>query len=282
MGNLLIKGDKIDGLFFLLRQRLLNGEINLVYIDPPFAIGNDFIISGNHASAVNRTKKGQIAYSDKMFLDELLVFLRQRLLLLRELMSEQASIYVHVDCKIGHYVKVLLDDVFGIENFRNDIARTKCNPKNFRRVGFGNIKDMILFCTKSKHAVWNEPIERYTATYIQKLFRKVDQNGWRYTTVALHAPGEVANDKCDQHFRGVYPPKGRHWCTDIETLEKWGRDGLIEWSSTGNPRKIVYVDERKGSEFKMCGILKTRLVRRIRQKKLRDAKFDYSDFFESR
>lgn len=196
MGNLLIKGDNLDGLLFLLRQRHLKGKINLIYIDPPFATGNDFIISGNHASAVGRTKRGEIAYSDKMSLDELLVFLRQRLILLRELMPEQASIYVHVDCKIGHYVKVLLNEVFGIANFRNDIARIKCNSKNFRRVGFGNIKDMLLFYTKLKHAVWNEPIERYTATDIQKLFQKVDQNGQRYTTVALHAPGEAANGKC--------------------------------------------------------------------------------------
>jgi adenine-specific DNA-methyltransferase len=69
--------------------------------------------------------------------------LRERLILLRELLSEQGSIYLHIDYKIGHYVKVMMDEVFGIENFRNDITRIKCNPKNFDRVGYGNIKDLI-------------------------------------------------------------------------------------------------------------------------------------------
>jgi adenine-specific DNA-methyltransferase len=139
-----------------------------------------------------------------------------------------------------------MDEIFGIENFRNDITRIKSNPKNFKRIGYGNIKDMILFYTKTANPIWNEPKEKYSEKDIEKLFPKKDKNGRRYTTVPIHAPGETINGKSNQKFKGMFPPKGRHWRTDVKTLELWDKQGLIEWSSTGNPRKIIYADEREG------------------------------------
>ena len=246
MKNLLIKGDNIKGLYYLLQTRKLKGKIDLVYIDPPFATGGNFTITDGRASTISNSRNGEIAYSDKLVGKVFVEFLRERMLLLKELMSEQGSIYVHIDYKIGHYVKVMMDEIFGIDNFRNDITRIKCNPKNFDRVGFGNIKDLILFYTKSSNPIWNEPREKYTEKDIEKLFPKIDKQGRRYTTVPIHAPGETENWKSNQPFKGMMPPKGRHWRTDVETLEKWDREGLIEWSSTGNPRKIIYADEREG------------------------------------
>lgn len=246
MINLLIKGDNIKGLYYLLQTRKLKGKIDLVYIDPPFATGGNFTITDGRASTISNSRNGEIAYSDKLVGKVFVEFLRERMLLLKELMSEQGSIYVHIDYKIGHYVKVMMDEIFGIDNFRNDITRIKCNPKNFDRVGFGNIKDLILFYTKSSNPIWNEPREKYTEKDIEKLFPKIDKQGRRYTTVPIHAPGETENGKSNQPFKGMMPPKGRHWRTDVETLEKWDREGLIEWSSTGNPRKIIYADEREG------------------------------------
>ena len=165
------------------------------------------------------------------------------MILMRELLSDKGSIYLHTDYKIGHYLKVMMDEVFGMENFRNDITRVKCNPKNFNRIGFGNEKDMILFYTKSSGPIWHEPREPYSEKDIETLFRKTDKNGRRYTTVPIHAPGEAQKPKM---FKGMLPPSGRHWRTDVETLEQWDREGLIEWSSKGNPRKIVYADARDG------------------------------------
>jgi adenine-specific DNA-methyltransferase len=81
---------------------------------------------------------------------------------------------------------------------------------------------------------------------LEKLFPKKDTNGRRYTTVPIHAPGETANGKSNQPFKGMLPPAGRHWRTDVETLEQWDNAGLIEWSSKGNPRKIIFADEREG------------------------------------
>ncbi|MDR2424144.1 MAG: site-specific DNA-methyltransferase, partial [Prevotellaceae bacterium] len=186
------------------------------------------------------------AYTDTLQGKDFIEFLRERLILIRELMSERGSIYLHIDYKIGHYVKVMMDEVFGAENFRNDITRIKCNPKNFDRVGYGNIKDLILFYSKTANPIWNEPRKPYSEKDLEKLFPKKDKQARRYTTVPIHAPGETENGKSNQPFRGMLPPAGRHWRTDVETLEQWDADGLIEWSSKGNPRKIIYADEREG------------------------------------
>ncbi|HPZ03115.1 MAG TPA: site-specific DNA-methyltransferase [Bacteroidales bacterium] len=246
MKNLLIKSDNIKGLNYLLKEKKLKGKIDLVYIDPPFATGGNFTITDGRASTISNSKNGDIAYSDKLVGKDFLNFIEQRLLLLKELMSDQSSIYLHIDYKIGHYVKVLMDEIFGTENFRNDITRIKCNPKNFNRLGYGNIKDLILFYTKSNNPIWNEPRDKYTERDFEKLFPKTDKQGRRYTTVPIHAPGETENGKSNQPFKGILPPKGRHWRTDVETLEQWDKEGLIEWSSTGNPRKIIFAEEREG------------------------------------
>lgn len=246
MKNILIKGDNIPGLEFLLNDKQLRGKIDLIYIDPPFATNGNFTITDGRASTISNSKNGNIAYSDKLIGKKFIEFLKKRLILLKDLLSKQGSIYLHIDYKIGHYVKVMMDEVFGIENFRNDITRVKCNPKNFNRMGYSNIKDLILFYTKSSQPIWNEPREKYTEKDLEKLFPHTDKQGRKYTTVPIHAPGETRNGKSNQPFKGIMPPKGRHWRTDVETLEQWDKEGLIKWSSTGNPRKVIFADEREG------------------------------------
>ena len=245
MQNLIIKGDNIKGLEYLLNERDLKGRIDLVYIDPPFATNSHFTITDERASTISRSRKGDVAYSDKLTGKQFIEFLRDRLLLLKELLSDEGSIYLHIDYKVGHYVKVMMDEVFGMNNFRNDITRIKCNPKNFQRTGYGNIKDLILFYSKSSKPIWNEPKEPYTPEDLVRLFPKI-KKGRRYTTVPIHAPGETKNGESNKTFKGLSPPKGRHWRTDVQTLEKWDETGLIEWSSRGNPRKIIFADEQIG------------------------------------
>lgn len=246
MENLLLLSENLHALQYLLEVENLANKVDLVYIDPPFATGMNFTITQGRATTISNSKTGDIAYKDTLKGDEFLDFLSERLVLLRELLSDRGSIYLHIDYKIGHYVKVLMDKIFGMENFRNDISRIKCNPKNFARIGYGNVKDMILFYSKSANPIWNEPYQAYDESDIEKLFPKKDKNNRRYTTVPIHAPGETLNGKSSQTFNGIFPPKGRHWRTDVETLQQWDREGLIEWSSAGNPRKIIYADERKG------------------------------------
>ena len=267
MKNLLLKSDNIIGLKYLLNEMNLGGKVDLVYIDPPYSTGSNFTISEGRATTISNSKNGSIAYSDKLIGIDFFNFLKDRLVLLKELLSDKGSIYLHIDYKIGHYVKILMDEIFGIDNFRNDISRIKCNTKNFNRICYGNIKDMILFYTKSAEPIWNEPREKYSEKDIEKLFPKIDNKGRRYTTVPIHAPGETTNGLSNQPFKGIYPPKGRHWRTKVQTLEQWDNDGLIEWSATGNPRKKIFIDEREGKRIQDIWELKTRNIQPIQQKK---------------
>lgn len=240
--NLLIKGDNLEALQWLLDNGY-KGKIDLVYIDPPFATGGTFAIdSDGRVATISKSSDSKIAYKDTLKGEEFIDFLQKRIELIHSLLSERGSFYLHIDYKIGHYVKVMLDKVFGIENFRNDITRIKCNPKNFERIGYGNIKDVILFYTKGKNPIWNHPRVKGNPEDIITLYNKVDKNGRRYTTVPIHAPGETKGDT-NKEFKGLLPPKGRHWRCSVEELERLDDAGLIEWSKTGNPRKINYADE---------------------------------------
>ncbi len=127
--NKLIKGDNLSSLKTLLEDSDLKQKINLVYIDPPFATNGIFKISEDRANTISSANGDKVAYRDTLIGTDFLEFLKKRLILIRELMSEKASIYLHIDYKIGHYVKVIMDEVFGRKNFRNDITRIKCNPK---------------------------------------------------------------------------------------------------------------------------------------------------------
>lgn len=245
MKNLIIQADNIIGLNYLVANGYL-GKIDLIYIDPPFATGNDFAVGEGRIATISHSKSDIIAYTDRVKGDEFVESIRKLLLIARELLSERGSIYLHTDYKIGHYLKVMMDDVFGASNFRNDISRIKCNPKNFKRIGFGNIKDMILFYTKAKAPIWNEPFENYSAEDVERLFPYIDDSGRRYTTVPIHAPGEKIESET---FHGLKPPKGRHWRTSVKVLEQWDKEGLIEWSKNGNPRKKIFIDDKKGKRM---------------------------------
>ena len=245
--NKLIQGNNLAVLKSLIEDYDLKGKIDLIYIDPPFATNTDFKI-GERTSTISSSILDEIAYSDTLVGADFLEFLRERLILLRELLSERGSIYLHIDYKIGHYVKLIMDEVFGIKNFRNDITRIKCNPKNFHRKAYGNVKDLILFYSKDGNPIWNDPRIAFSDDDEKRLFKKTDNNGRKYTTIPLHAPGETTNGNTGKEWRGVKPPQGRHWRTDPKIIEEWDKQGLIEWSKNDVPRKKIYIDERDGKK----------------------------------
>lgn len=241
MDNILIKGDNIDGLNWLLDNGY-EGKIDLVYIDPPFATGRKFWLTDTNASSIMRGENAVLAYTDTTKGDDFIEFLRERIVLIHRLLSDRGSFYLHTDCKYSHYIKVMLDTVFGRENFKNDITRIKCNPKNFSKVGYGNIKDVILFYTKTNKPIWNNPMVPQKEGS-EKRYRLTDENGRKYTTVPIHAPGESKSGDTSMPFRGMYPPPGRHWRCSVDKLEELDKAGLLEWSSKGNPRRRIYMDE---------------------------------------
>lgn len=246
--NLLIFDDNLNAMRFLLQsdkiQKDYKNSVDLIYIDPPFATNNTFRMG----STISASLSANVAYSDKFSLDSYLEFLYYRLVLMREMLSEKGSIYVHTDSKVGHYVKILLDEVFGRECFINDITRVKCNPKNFAKKGYGNIKDNILFYAKSAEFIWNDINERVSEGDLAKRFNKRDERG-AYTTIPLHAPGEVLNGQSGQEWRGLKPPKGRHWRCTLSELDRLQSEGLIEWSKNGNPRKKIYANDYKSKKI---------------------------------
>ncbi|MEL3901423.1 site-specific DNA-methyltransferase [Treponema phagedenis] len=247
--NLLIQGDNFSSMQILLQEYNLEGRVDFIYIDPPFATNSVFAIGDDRTSTVSPGGKDKIAYSDKLVGADFLEFLRERLIPAHKMLSKNGSIYLHIDYKIGHYVKIIMDEIFGIENFKNDITRIKCNPKNFSRRAYGNIKDLILFYSKTKNNIWHNPCEPFSDDDIKRLYKKIDKNGRLYTTIPLHAPGETKTGVTGGEFKGLKPPPGRHWRSDPKELEELDRRGLIEWSSNEVPRKIIYADEQKGKKM---------------------------------
>lgn len=239
--NHLFFGDNLAG----LRQLEMAGIfVDLVYIDPPYGTSNDFFIDKDRANSISAS--GTLAYSDETQGDEYLSMLKVRLKAIWRVMADHASIYVHIDVKMEHRVRAVMDDIFGDHNFRNSITRIKCNPKNFDRYAYGNIKDTILFYSKSSDITWNPQLEPLDDEQMARLYPKIDANGRRFATSPLHAPGTTANGPTGRKWRGSPPPPGRHWRYPPDKLDELDSQGLIHWSSTGNSRKIRYADEAGG------------------------------------
>lgn len=242
MQHLFYAGDNLAGLNLLAQRGI---SVDLVYIDPPFATNNRFLLDSDRANTISAS--GRLAYADTTQGPDYLDALKLRLLAIREVMSPTGSIYVHIGVNMDHHVRILLDDVFGSQNFRNSITRIKSNPKNFDRYSYGNIKDTILFYSVSPSRItWNPQRTPLSEDDLKRLYPRVDADGRRYTTTPLHAPGVTRDGPTGQCWRGVRPPRGRHWRYPPEKLSELDADGLIQWSATGNPRKINYADEAQG------------------------------------
>ena len=242
MEHLFHAGDNLDGLNILAESGV---AVHLVYIDPPFATNHEFLMDSDRANTVSGS--GELAFADTVRGNDYVEQLRGRLEAIRRVMADDGSIYVHIDVKMEHHVRLLMDEVFGPRNFRNSITRIKCNPKNFNRYSYGNIKDTILFYSVSHHRIrWHPQEEPLTDEDAIARYPLVDERGRRYTTTPLHAPGTTRNGPTGGAWRGMPPPAGRHWRYAPEKLDELDAQGLIAWSSTGNPRKIIYAHQSTG------------------------------------
>lgn len=246
--HIYINSDNFKAMATLIKSDFAK-KIDLIYIDPPYNTNQVFSVSTDRVSTISR-RGTTLAYADDMTMAEYLEFMRERLLLMRELLSDNGSIYLHIDCKMGHYIKVLMDEIFGMDNFLNDIARIKSNPKNFKRSAYGNQRDMVLFYAKNRGKnIFNDITSTMTEEEKVKKFKKVDADGRRYNTVPVHAPGETTTGETGGLWRDMMPPKGRHWRTNPKELDKLDAEGLIEWSKNGVPRIKKYADEHKGKKI---------------------------------
>ncbi len=233
--NRLYYGDNLPILASLLNDSAIRGRVKLIYIDPPFATNSVF---------QSRSQKN--AYTDLLGGDRYLEFIRQRLILLREILADDGSIYLHLDENMAFYLKVIMDEVFGKMNFRNWITRKKCNPKNYTKKTYGKISDYILFYTKSNNYVWNRPFEKWGEERGIKEYQYIEkETGRRYKKVPIHAPG-IRKGETGRPWKGKNPPPGKHWQFTPKTLDEMDARGEIYWSPNGNPRRKIYLDESQG------------------------------------
>lgn len=233
--NRLYFGENLDILSALLHDSEVAGKVRLIYIDPPFSTGSVF-----------QTRSQKDAYQDLLTGVQYIEFMRRRLIFLRELLTKDGSIYVHIDHNMAPYLKVVMDEIFGESNFHNWITRKKSNPKNYTRKEFGNVSDVILFYTKSDTYVWNRPYEKWTPDTSTIEYQYIEpETGRRYKKVPVHAPG-VRNGETGKPWKGMLPPPGKHWQFPPSVLDEMDARGEIYWSHTGNPRRKIYLENSEG------------------------------------
>ncbi|WP_024510061.1 DNA methyltransferase [Bradyrhizobium sp. ARR65] len=250
--NTLIYGDNLLAMAALLagddRTPSMRGKIDLIYIDPPFDSKADYRtkITLTGTSLEQRpTAIEQFAYSDTWAKGSAsyLAMLMPRLFLMRELMSETGSIYVHLDYHVCHYVKVALDTIFGADCFRNEIVWKRqtahSDPKRF-----GPIHEVIFYYGRGAETPFNIQYAPYDQSYIDSHYSLKDENGRRYQLGDLTARGPRKG--LQYTFRGIDPPPGRVWTMLPDKMEELYQAGRIVFTSGGTPRRKRYLDEMPG------------------------------------
>ncbi|MFX0010671.1 MAG: DNA methyltransferase, partial [Candidatus Hermodarchaeota archaeon] len=201
--NILIQGDNKEIMKSLLKK--FKKKINLIYIDPPFATGSDFQSKTfiGDADAFEKSK----AYSDSWVggIDEYINFLYDRLALMKELLAENGSIYVHLDWHVSHYIKIVLDEIFGKENFKNEIIWAYPAASAKTRKFFIRSFDTILFYTKSVDYTFNDDPNIYMEYSNRVKFAlKKDEKGTFYYRGGSHN-GKKLSQKVYVSKNGIFP-----------------------------------------------------------------------------
>lgn len=245
--NKLVFGDNLQVLKTLVemkkRGELRNADgshgIRLCYIDPPFASKQEF-----------RGARGARAYRDKVAGAAFVEFMRKRLIFIEELLAEDGGLYVHLDTRKSHYIKVVLDEIFGEHNFRNEIIwkRTTAHSGANR---YGPVHDVILFYSKSAQYIWNKGFHDAATVVTGNHYRRKDEQGRRWEPGEMTAPG-IRNGETGEVWRGFNPTAmARHWARPPKDLDKWDAEGRIYWPKKEGawPRLVRYLDELQGIAF---------------------------------
>lgn len=229
------------------------GGLKLVYIDPPFDVGADFsmdISIGDGEDEQSFTKKPsvieEIAYRDTWGkgADSFIAMIYERLKLIHSLLAEDGSIYVHCDWRVNSYMRLVLDEIFGKDNFVNEIAWQKIRTTKAQSLGFGNVHDSILYYRKSDKAIFNNQYTEFDPNYIESHYKTDPETGRLYRTVSLIQSGQGPA----RNFGGkvISPPHGRHWIWSQERIDEAIKNNRIRFTSTGTPEKIQFLDEMSG------------------------------------
>ena len=251
--NRLIWGDNKLVMASLLKE--FKGRIDLIYIDPPFDVGADFTMDvpigdGKETVGKDQSTLEMVAYRDMWGkgTDSYLHMMYERLTLMKELLSEKGSIYVHCDFRVNSFLRSILDELFGEDNFINEVIWQRLSAHN-DAVKYGPIHDTILFYRNGKSHVWNPQFEALSEEYVELFFDQVEEGtGRRYARGDLTARG-TRNGETGKPWRGIEPGKlGNHWKVMPAELDRLDAEGRIHWPKKegGMPRLRRYEDEIEG------------------------------------
>ena len=269
--NILYYGDNLD----VLRRHVSDESIDLVYLDPPFnsnATYNVLFAEQNGSRAAAQIKAfedtwqwdqtaaqafrevveaggpvSQVMQAFRTFLGDsnLLAYLAMmapRLVELRRALNPTGSIYLHCDPTASHYLKMLMDAVFGTSNFRAEII-WKRTYGHGGATNYHHVHDTLLYYRHTDNVIWNEVRLAHEDSYIESHYRQTDKDGRRYQLITAHAPGPGPARQFGDRL--IEPPPGRHWM-DQETVDRDMAEGRIVFTKTGRPRKKRYLDETPG------------------------------------
>jgi site-specific DNA-methyltransferase (adenine-specific)/adenine-specific DNA-methyltransferase len=256
----------------LRRQIEDAGGLKLIYIDPPFDVGADFSMDieiGGETFHKEPNLLEQIAYRDTWGrgADSFISMIYERLILMRDLMHPDGSIYIHCDPRVNAFIRACMDEVFSKRFFRSEIVwrRTSAHSSADR---YGPVHDTILYFSRGEGPVWNEVYQAYDQEYIETFFEQKDPDGRRWKRGDLTGPG-VRQGESGHKWRDIdVNAKGRHWqpasyvydkyrkitgrnLADfplIERLDKLDEVGLIHWPAkkNGMPRYKCYLEDMPG------------------------------------
>ncbi len=224
--NLLIFGDNLQAMKTLLKWKeqgiLVNADgspgVKLVYIDPPFGTGDEYSITDDLR-----------AYSAKLQGSKFIEFLRKRLILLRELLADNGSIYIRIDYHFGHYIKVIADEVFGAQFFRNEIVINRFKRQLRGLNQFNVATDTLFLYSKSSDPVFNEQLRSRICSFCGQ--EKAPEWHHMLSSGLRNPPDRVILG------RRMYPPRGQHWKYTQLRIDEMEQQGRIRIDET-----ISYVD----------------------------------------
>lgn len=250
--NLMMHGECLSTCAYLKEQGI---EVDLVYIDPPFASGADYakkiyirrnplVQKAMKEAEQNLDNEEMKEFEEKMYGDiwdkeRYLNWMYENQMAIKSVMSENASIYVHLDYHIGHYVKILMDEIFGEENFRNEIV-WKRSTTHADAGFYGNNFDMIFFYTKGQGYTFNTVFQDYDESYLAR-FTHVDPDGRKWDSGNLTAKG-LQGGGYEYEYKGVRSL----WRCPKETMERLDKEGRLHFTTKGGIRSKVYLDELSG------------------------------------
>lgn len=251
--NLIIRGECVSACAYLKDKSI---TVDLVYVDPPFASGADYakkVYVRRNPKVAEAIRQAELeldieelkVFEEKMYGDvwdkeRYLNWMYENLMAIKSVMSDTASIYVHLDYHIGHYVKILLDEIFGEDNFRNEIIWKRATAHSDAAF-YGNNFDCLYFYTKSQDKyIFNTVYQPYEEAYLAR-FTQCDSDGRKWDSGNLTAKGLQGGG-----YEYTYKGCRSLWRMPLETMERLDKEGRLHFTKNGGIRSKVYLDELPG------------------------------------